>query len=283
MHGRVTTGHDLPKLSNWLRAGWDLGVLSVYLSNECVGASYAVAIVRELLHWSERQSLNSSTRSDLAVLRDKLTGRKAMKDSEHSALTLQLERITEQITTQAAEGAQHLLVARVCELDVTKLREGARPFVPDSSCWEALSDSQKADLDEAALAVLAGCPTAAAMLSLRAVESALRDRLSATHVEIAQRSGWGRLLDLLRQDQPSERTGFAAKELIDLLAWLKDIRDSVAHPQKRISQERAESIFLNITNDALPALTDKRRSTKEEGSQRQEPSGRAQCDRTDDF
>lgn len=245
------------QLDDWLQVGWDLGVLSVFLSREDVDLSYAGALARELLQWAERLCIPSSTRAEIAALRSDLSKSAKLTEAQYPALALKLERITEQLSVHASVSAEHLVPTQVCELDVVKLREGAREFVSNPSCWEGLTEPERNDLDEAALAILAGCPTAATILSLRVVESALRESLSAAHAEVADRAGWGKLLDVLRRDGAQESGNSMrrdTRELLDLLAWLKDVRDSIAHPDQRISQERAEAIFLNVTNDALPTL-----------------------------
>lgn len=241
--------------------GWNLGVLCVYFAGEHINVRYARELVRDTEGIARELRVGAEIGSELLLLEKDFLGKGSRKCESLSVGAVRLQRIEENLRACADKRSYRYIPIEARELNVEKLiLEGARGFVGDSTCWEFLTDEERRDLDEAGWALLAGCATASVLLSLRVVESLLRRYYRLKSGEVLTTISWGKILEELRKDVGRKRKlpgaeATVGKPLLDLLTWLKDVRDSVAHPEQRLAQEDAEAVFLTVANEVLGKMT----------------------------
>jgi hypothetical protein len=237
-----------------------LALLGAYFTDIGVEMPHAQEVCEDMLAAVGTLRGGSDMLGEIKALKRHFLADASQSDvSAKTAGTVRLTRISEQLRERAEAEASVTLLASTTELDAAKLlREGARAFSQSSSGWDSLQESEREDLEEAGASLLAGCPTGAVLLSLRAAESILRRHYTGRFGLDPGRRGWGKLLGELREKDRQGRQGRVRQAdsttdqtLLDLFSWLKDIRDSVAHPEYRPRQEDAEAVFLAVTNEVV--------------------------------
>lgn len=108
--------------------------------------------------------------------------------------------------------------------------------------WKELPERPKNDIREACSSLAVECPTAAVMLSLRAVE----DRLRAWYEQKTDKrldQAWGRVLDELEDEFEDESNPPA---ILSNLDYLREKRNEVNHPEKSPSWQEAETTLYMV-------------------------------------
>jgi hypothetical protein len=121
-----------------------------------------------------------------------------------------------------------------------KLIKGLTGFLED--LIKLLTNQEQGDLVEACNCILVGSNTAAEFMSLRAAESLLRRWYEKRTYQNLERKPWGFVLDKLTEAYPEKRRPAE----ITLLAYLKQRRDEIAHPQRSSTPQEAEATLLTV-------------------------------------
>jgi len=130
-----------------------------------------------------------------------------------------------------------LITPKVEVLDLEKLKKGLNAFLSDKEIkW--LSKLEKRCMSEMITSLIVGIPTAAEFLGVRVCESILRRWYKWKTGRDVERKGWGQVLDELSQEYGREYP-----EQLDLLKYIKETRNRLAHPEKVSSQQDAETMF----------------------------------------
>ena len=103
----------------------------------------------------------------------------------------------------------------------------------------------KHDIHEAFRALAFNIPTASVMISLRAVEAALRElyRVLKGEKEREYRLLWKRILEEVEKELHARNIN--TKQLEGYLDYLREIRNEAEHPDRIFSKREAEHIFLH--------------------------------------
>jgi hypothetical protein len=144
--------------------------------------------------------------------------------------------------TLARERLQNLyLVTPRSRMDPKCLMKGIKGFLRDEH-FALLEQIEVSDLNEACMCILVISTTAAEHIALRAAESLLRRWYEYKTGNRLSRGTWGTVLDKLVQKYPEN----SRPKEINLLGYLKQRRDEVAHPQRVSSLIEAEATLLNV-------------------------------------
>lgn len=121
-------------------------------------------------------------------------------------------------------------------LNPEKLSSGAKSFFEDQ-IWNQFSNLEKEDIEDGCRCISLQAWTPAGMITMRAIESALRSYYQKTTNNSPEGKMWGPMLDeLLNNTSPN-------KKLIGYFDYLKDIRNSLQHPDARLSKFEANDVF----------------------------------------
>jgi len=131
-----------------------------------------------------------------------------------------------------------------------KLIRGLTGFLEEDLA-KLLTDQERGDLAEACNCILVGSNTAAEFMSLRAAESLLRRWYEKRTYQNLERKSWGFVLDKLTEAYPDRKR----PNEIALLAYLKQRRDEIAHPQRSSTPQEAEATLLTVFS-LIQALKD---------------------------
>ena len=121
-------------------------------------------------------------------------------------------------------------------LNANKLCEGAKSFF-QKKIRRKLSKIIKDDLEESTKCLLTQSWTASGLMSMRALESGVREYYTKITGNLGDNKTYGVMLGELRRDPTADA------KLIGYLDYLKDIRNDLAHPNIRIDQFEAEQAF----------------------------------------
>ncbi len=117
-----------------------------------------------------------------------------------------------------------------------KLSNGAVSFF-DKQIWDQMSDLEKNDLDDGCRCISLQAWTPAGMISMRAIESVLRNYYQKQASKDPTGKMWGQMLTDLKAI-PS-----ANQKLIGYFEYLKEKRNALQHPEARLSQFESEDVF----------------------------------------
>jgi len=131
-----------------------------------------------------------------------------------------------------------------------KLIRGLTGFL-EENLVKLLTNQEQGDLVEACNCILVGSDTAAEFMSLRAAESLLRRWYEKRTYQNLERKPWGFVLDKLTEAYPERKR----PNEIALLAYLKQRRDEIAHPQRSSTPQEAEATLLTVFS-LIQALKD---------------------------
>ena len=131
-----------------------------------------------------------------------------------------------------------------------KLIRGLTGFL-EEDLIKLLTNQEQGDLLEACNCILVGSNTAAEFMSLRAAESLLRKWYEKRTYQNLERKPWGFVLDRLTEAYPERKR----PNEIALLAYLKQRRDEIAHPQRSSTPQEAEATLLTVFS-MIQALKD---------------------------
>ena len=123
------------------------------------------------------------------------------------------------------------------------LNKGISMLFSDEGVLERMAELVKYDLREAVRGLAHDVPTASAMISLRAVEGALREYYRVlSEVEGDIRMGWKEVLD--KVNELIEERGNRSKELIGYLDYIRAVRNKADHPDEIFKKKEAELILI---------------------------------------
>lgn len=121
------------------------------------------------------------------------------------------------------------------------LYEGSRLLFSNPETTEKLDEIVRHDLRHSVRCLAFNICTASAMCSLRAVEGALRSlytALTGKETDLA----WGPLLDKI--EELLQQKGISPPKLLGYLDYIREIRNSVDHPDKIFSKTEAEHALM---------------------------------------
>jgi len=113
-----------------------------------------------------------------------------------------------------------------------------------NNVWWGMSEIEREDFAEAARCLLAQSWTAAAMISLRGLESILRKYYTFKTKNEVGRKGMYTLIDELQQIEDISKT------LLGYLNYLRGIRNMAEHPDRIFHQIGAETVFTQVAGAA---------------------------------
>jgi hypothetical protein len=113
------------------------------------------------------------------------------------------------------------------------------PEDPDVKEWLQADKNRVAEFKEGLLALIYGLPTAAGFYFLRLCERALRELYSrCTGRDVAKKT-WGEILDELE----GYYKDMQRPEVLNLIAYLRSVRNRVMHPEELLTQKDAEDLY----------------------------------------
>lgn len=126
-------------------------------------------------------------------------------------------------------------------LNLEKLNKGPKAII--KTTWEKLPIRDRDDLADASKCLLVGLWTPALMITMRAIESCVRNyyknTLGKDPLSTSGKSmNWGAMITDLKDHNDSD------KNLLKHLDYLRSIRNEVQHPEERINQFDAEQSYL---------------------------------------
>jgi hypothetical protein len=133
------------------------------------------------------------------------------------------------------------LVTPISTINPKKLMRGIEGFL-NPELFSMLEAIEASDLNEACRCILIGSATAAEHIALRAAESLLRRWYECKTGDKLSRGTWGTVLDRLVQTYPEK----SRPKEINLLGYLKQRRDEVAHPDRVSKLAEAETTLMNV-------------------------------------
>lgn len=149
-------------------------------------------------------------------------------------------RWREQFESVLKQGGLAVVYLKTDFFDVEKLRGGLGELLKNEE-KDRLTDLEASCLEDARKCVLVGIPTPAEFMCVRCAESILRRWYKWKTNKAIEKKGWGRILDEL-----AEEYGKEYPSQLQLLKYLKETRDRLAHPDKISSQSDAEHTFSMI-------------------------------------
>nr|MDO8134636.1 hypothetical protein [Candidatus Njordarchaeum guaymaensis] len=117
----------------------------------------------------------------------------------------------------------------------------SNPFI-DDSVWRKLTKVARNDFQEAARCFIATSWTAAAMVTLRGVESVLRQYYEFRTQMKSTGKGWSEIIGEL------EARPDISKSLLGYVDFIRERRNETQHPEKTYSQRESENIFSVAVN-----------------------------------
>lgn len=139
---------------------------------------------------------------------------------------------------QVLQKTQILKLESKGNLDSTKLLNGIESFIEDKKI-KKLPLIIIDDLKDCIICLQTGAWTPAAMIAMRAIESAIRVYYKTVKKADPTGKPWGTILAEIKAEKNINLT------LIKYLDYLKDIRNSIQHPNERFSSFDAEQAFLH--------------------------------------
>jgi len=121
-------------------------------------------------------------------------------------------------------------------LNPEKLSLGAETFF-DMNIWDKMSNLEKDDLDDGCRCISLQAWTPAGMITMRVIESVLRNYYQNQTSNDPTGKMWGIMLDHLKS------ISSANQKLVGYFDYLKDIRNALQHPEARLSQFESEDVF----------------------------------------
>jgi len=180
------------------------------------------------------QSAILGTYNKISELKEQIRQR----DREISQLRTDLWQLKEE------RGKLQERIAKLCPRTRIIAREsleaGISQFLGE---WTAkISDVARNDLENAIRCLYHGIPTAAAMVSLRASEDAVRRYYEFKTATQAGSAKWKDILDELIKREDVRKT------LVGHLDYVREKRNEAEHPDRIFDQDEAENTFLTVTN-----------------------------------
>lgn len=132
-----------------------------------------------------------------------------------------------------------LMYSKLEILNTESLRKGAEGFF-DKETIEWLKNIRGlTEFECACWALLAGLPTASGFYLLRLCERILRELYKKESGKDVKKLTWGKILDELEDYYKDKER----PRVLHVIKYLKDVRDSIAHPDKYLDQKKAEQLF----------------------------------------
>ena len=129
-----------------------------------------------------------------------------------------------------------LNIATETSIDREKLLIGPKSFFKND-VWDEMEDLEKRDLEDGCQCLLIGAWTPAGMILMRTIEKALRNYYQNLTGNDPKGKNWGPILKELKDISSTDL------KLLGYFDHLKDIRNSLGHPDARLDSDQAEHIF----------------------------------------
>ena len=137
------------------------------------------------------------------------------------------------------EGEYTLVYSKLEILNPESLRKGAEGFFDKETIEWLKNIGGLTEFDYARWALLAGLPTASGFYLLRLCERILRELYKKESGKDVKKLTWGKILDELEDYYKDKER----PRVLHVIKYLKDVRDSIAHPDKYLDQKKAEQLF----------------------------------------
>lgn len=161
----------------------------------------------------------------------------------HSKILLECISRLESVLTKELENKIYLEVDTSGILNYPELLEnGISNLFSKKQVVKKLPRIIKNDLNEAIRTLACNAPTASVMVSLRAVEAALRE-LCKKLTGKECRSGWKNTLDKVEREL--KKRNLESKNLEGYLDHFRIVRNEADHPERVFNKNEAEKILVN--------------------------------------
>jgi hypothetical protein len=146
-----------------------------------------------------------------------------------------------------------LMKPRLQKLDKNKLIEEIKnlPEDPRIREWLKVDESRIREFQGGCFALIYGLTTAAGFYFIRLCERALRNLYEKIAGEEPKKKTWGEIFNVLEKYYEDKKR----PEVLQLLSYLKGIRDKIMHPDSFLTQEEAEALYF-YTMDVIRRLRD---------------------------
>jgi len=137
-----------------------------------------------------------------------------------------------------------LITPKLEILDIKKIRECSKAFFNEETLkW--LSDvGGLAEFDQACVAIRSNLPTAAGFYLLRICERVLRELYKKETGKDVEKHTWGAILDELEKHYKNKDK----PPVLHIIKYLKNVRNSIAHPDKYLTQRDAENLLTYVVS-----------------------------------
>jgi len=139
-----------------------------------------------------------------------------------------------------------LITPKLEILDVNKVQNGANAFLTEDTLKWLEELGGLSEFTEACRAILANLPTAAGFYLLRLCERILRELYRKETGKDIEKYTWGAILDELEKHY--KNYGKDKLPILHIIEYLKNVRNSVAHPDKYLTQRNAENLLTYVVN-----------------------------------
>jgi hypothetical protein len=149
-----------------------------------------------------------------------------------------------------------LIKPRLYSLSIEAVRKAVEelPEDPEIREWLQEDNNRLIEFKEGCKALIYGLPTAAGFHFVRLCERALRELYRKETGKDVEKKTWGAILDELEDYYK----GKEKPEVLNLISYLKKMRDQIAHPEKFLTQQDAEALYM-YTLDIIKKLKVSRR------------------------
>lgn len=129
-------------------------------------------------------------------------------------------------------------------INYTEFREKGVEFLFKKDAWSKLPEIIVQELEEVLQCFLSNAWTSGAMMLVRSGERALRDYYEKNIGKSSKNKNWGSLVDEIRKTQNTSTVNWS---FIGYLDYLRDIRNSLQHPDRKMEQLEGEKIMIQIS------------------------------------
>ncbi len=129
-------------------------------------------------------------------------------------------------------------------INYVKIREKGIECLFKEDAWSKFPEIIKQELEEVLKCFFSDAWTSGAMMLLRSGERALRDFYKNITGKAPKNKNWGILVEEIRKSQKASSTN---QSFIGYLDYLKDIRNSLQHPDRKLEQLEAEKIMIQTS------------------------------------
>jgi len=137
-----------------------------------------------------------------------------------------------------------LITPRLEVLNINRVREDSKSFFNDETLKWLEELGGLAEFNQACRAILVNLPTAAGFYLLRICERSLRELYKKETGKDVEKRTWGAILDELEKHYKNKDK----PPVLHIIEYLKNIRNSIAHPDKYLTQREAENLLTYVVS-----------------------------------